>query len=363
MRSRSNRTHHPGFTLIELLVVIAIIAVLIALLLPAVQSAREAARRAQCINNLKQLALAAHHYQESAGGLPGGSYSTFSLGYNFSCFVRMLPYLEQASVYNAVNLSLRGTNVENGTIMGVAISTLMCPTDYAVFQPTPVHLSLLTNDPGWVPQGGTLYQQFCSYAGNAGTWDLPITAYYPSDPTQHANRVACMNGVIYNESFTTLAAITDGTSNTFLFGERDHSILAIPSVASAMAQDINLLGQPAINNFHFWQSGWNVDTLFESWNPPNFYKDPVGIPDSYDSIYLAAATGSLHPGGANFAFGDGSVKFIKDAINSWVLGGGNTPTSIYYSNGAWYFIPGQPVGVFQQLSTRNGGEVVSADAY
>ena len=133
---RQPARRRPGFTLIELLVVIAIIAVLIALLLPAVQAAREAARRAQCTNNLKQLALAANNYESSNGAYPGGSYSNYNGGApnssckfgvvkcdfpeNFSVFVRMLPFTEQAPMYNSVNFSLTSGNFENLTIAGVA---------------------------------------------------------------------------------------------------------------------------------------------------------------------------------------------------------------------------------------------------
>jgi prepilin-type N-terminal cleavage/methylation domain-containing protein len=292
---RPHPRRRPGFTLIELLVVIAIIAILIGLLLPAVQSAREAARRAQCTNNLKQLALAAANYHDINGCLPGGSYSTiFCVGYNFSCYVRMLPQLEQTSTFNAVNLNLNGTSVENATIMGVALNVLMCPSDYAVSQPTPIHLTLLQNDPGWTPPAGqTWYQQFCSYAANAGTWTMPITLCYPTDPGARQNRLACMNGVIYCESAVPVSGITDGTSNTVVFGERAHTMLTVPWVAQAIAKNNSNLSSPAVANYHYWQSGWNVDTMFEAWNPLDFYKLAVGVPDAYDSIYLAASTGSL----------------------------------------------------------------------
>ena len=137
IRQSIDRTHR-GFTLIELLVVIAIIAVLIALLLPAVQSAREAARRAQCTNNLKQLGLAALNYESSNGVLPGGSYTgtlwnppAYSSHYpeSFSVFVRMLPFFEQAPMYNATNFSLNAGAPDNLTIGGVLVASLACPSD------------------------------------------------------------------------------------------------------------------------------------------------------------------------------------------------------------------------------------------
>ena len=133
---RTEPRRRLGFTLIELLVVIAIIAVLIALLLPAVQAAREAARRAQCVNNLKQIGLAANNYESSNLVFPPGAMSqvdpvkgaTYYVT-NFSVFVRMLPFTEQAALYNAVNFSLTQRNVDNITVAGIKLATLSCPSD------------------------------------------------------------------------------------------------------------------------------------------------------------------------------------------------------------------------------------------
>ena len=168
---------HPhrrsAFTLIELLVVIAIIGVLIALLLPAVQSAREAARRAQCTNNLKQLALAANNYESTNGCFPGNSYEApcSSCYQNFSAFVRLLPFTEQQALYNAVNFSLTDYDVPNVTVHGIALSVLSCPSDpwqaQELSKSTP-NASFNMNMGALAAMGGTWYQQFTSYGGQRG---------------------------------------------------------------------------------------------------------------------------------------------------------------------------------------------------
>src|SRR6516165_9648211 len=194
-----NRHKFRAFTLIELLVVIAIIGVLIALLLPAVQAAREAARRAQCVNNLKQLALAAQNYVDGNGCLPGGSYTWVPVPgsnagiENFSVFVRLLPYLEQSPVYNAVNFALTYKHADNVTLAGVGISTLMCPSDpwksVAIY--APFYNAL--------PPGGWI-QQFSSYAGVEGTF----SARYLNVP-QYTGEQDDINGVIFGDSTVRLA--------------------------------------------------------------------------------------------------------------------------------------------------------------
>ena len=376
---RSPSRRRSGFTLIELLVVIAIIGVLIALLLPAVQAAREAARRAQCTNNLKQLALAAANYHDQQGTFPGGSYSgtLFNPPHwstypeNFSCFVRMLPQFEQGAMYNATNFNLCSASAENLTICGVQLNALICPSDTMNSQVLmPASRSSATGvSPGWsfnenypLPAGNWT-QAFTSYGGNAGTFTFGFSNLMM--PTV----LAQFNGVIYNDSSVNIAAITDGTSNTFLFAEHSKGQLLQLDPGYAVSDGS-------------WNSGRWYDSLFATMYPMNlgYGNTSAGLTSAGSAYYDPTCAGSLHPGGANFAFCDGSVRFLKNSINSWTFATGNkdssgdampdgtTYTSVSYSSPysktGYYLATGSAqLGVYQKLSTRNGGEVVSADAY
>ncbi len=371
---RANISRHKGFTLIELLVVIAIIAVLVSLLLPAVQQAREAARRSQCTNNLKQLALAAMNYESASGCLPGGSYSgtTFNppntFAENFSCFVRMMPYLDQGPLYNQVNFNGTSSDPSNIGLCGVQIPTLRCPTD-AQNDPIPFPATRSSSgvSPGWsfnqiypLPAGNWT-QAFSSYAANTGTFTFGYSKLAPTTV------LAQYNGVIYNDSAVKLAQITDGASNTFLFGEHSKNQLFILDPAFAVSDGS-------------WQSGRYYDTLFSTLYPLNngFGNGPYTLVGN--GFYDPTTAGSMHAGGANFAFCDGSVKFISNSINSWSFAAGNVdsfkdsipdnsvfvtvPKSAPFTKSGTYLDTTNTVlGVYQKLSTRNGGEVVGGNDY
>jgi prepilin-type N-terminal cleavage/methylation domain-containing protein/prepilin-type processing-associated H-X9-DG protein len=387
MSQRVRLSDRKGFTLIELLVVIAIIAVLIALLLPAVQAAREAARRASCVNNLKQLGLALANYESGHGIYPygecrenvgpnglGGSYP-FGYFIGSSMFVRMLPYFEQGTLANAYNYSFINWTVQNNTVCWSGINTLWCPSDGSI-------VGLKNLVPGWGWDCTDQYLVYTSYCGNVGTFDRIALRAQVISGSYYQTMLSQANGVFYYIGFptypvqptvqgassirpTTLASITDGTSNTFAFGERAHGKLSKTADADGT---IDFVYNGA------WVDGADEGSYFTSMyyiNPfGKMTSDAKGGPASdynYDQNgdQFSIAASSYHPAGANFGFCDGSVKFIKDTVQSWQLTPPNyQPVNVTFNVSTATFTVGPPgMGVYQALSTRNGGEVISADQY
>jgi prepilin-type N-terminal cleavage/methylation domain-containing protein/prepilin-type processing-associated H-X9-DG protein len=346
-----------GFTLIELLVVIAIIAVLISLLLPAVQSAREAARRAQCVNNLKQLALAAHNYESAnlcfpMGDSVGRDWQTNGLvRQNFGHFVAITQYYEQGAAFNALNCSVMMYEAQNSTVSGVGISILWCPSDGII---NGLRWPGMQGD-GW--DCAPIPMTYSSYAGNLG----PLV-YCWKDPSLSTmqgmfshNGSAAVGGPGLGTTVR-ISSITDGTSNTLIYGEHAHARISQSGDTAGDLYGVN-----------WWTSGDYGDTTFSTMFAPNYFSNSNQADDLYPQMQCrqdnwSMDSGSMHPGGANFALADGSVRFIKNSIQSWnwqkiaFTNGGTGGVSTYNLNGITY-------GVFQALSTRNGGEVISADAY
>jgi len=347
--SSARRATRRGFTLIELLVVIAIIGVLIALLLPAVQQAREAARKMQCTNNLKQIALAAHNYAGTQNVLPQGMclqfpYSVAGLWTSGSMFVPLGQYMEQRPLYDAMNFDWNMYNVVNVTISGIGVSALWCPSDGGVDRVRTLDPSICF-DPLGPNQQMNMY--YTSYAGCAGTW-----WYFSLNP----KKISQSNGLFFIRSAIKYADITDGLSSTIAFGERAHTLLS---------EDDQI-------NWHWWTSGNYGDTMFNTLYPINpFRKLQIGTGGATDNngqggldAYVSSAS-SFHPNGANFAFMDGSVHFLKDSIDTWKYNPATGyPLSVSLdANGFYVVAPGTRFGVYQALSTRKGGEIISADQY
>ncbi len=262
----------PGFTLIELLVVIAIIAVLIGLLLPAVQKVREAANRMKCANNLKQIGLALHNYHDSYNQFPPGEVTTnaarTSANRNWVWSALLLPYVEQTALHTQLQPGIGRVPPATGTD----------PKTPLVLAPIPVYLC--PSDSGPVIN---------NRLGNYGKTNYPIS-----------------KNIGFLDTKTKIADITDGTSNTLLCGER--------------ANPPN--GNPFFHIGAIWASRWatNNSYAFE----PGFMN--VSLPanaltaagaccvSANDRNDIRSSTSSLHPGGAQFVFCDGSVKFIRQTI-------------------------------------------------
>jgi prepilin-type processing-associated H-X9-DG protein len=299
------------------------------------------------------------NYESSNGSYPTGSCGVpdpnkgNSIYENFSVFVRMLPFTEQSPMYNAVNWSLTSRNIDNATIASVNVQILNCPSDQT--QPQPITKgnpgTSWTSDYDWVTTTTSNLQYFTSYGGNQGTF--PGSYYLGSTKT---NFYAQENGVIYNDSNVRIADVVDGTSNTFLFGERSHFLLSKYDPTYA-------------NSDSAWNSPNYYDTFISTLYPPNVGMSNTGIKNF--SYYYAVSAASMHPGGANFAFCDGSVKFIKSTIQSWSYSAGNADTYgdsmpdgvQLQADGSYTVTPGFQFGVYQALSSRKGGEVISADGF
>jgi len=340
-----------GFTLIELLVVIAIIAVLIALLLPAVQAAREAARRAQCVNNLKQIGLGLANYESQTSRYPAGSQrgdDPVTCGWSttgISLFAMILPQIEQQSVYNSINFWF-GSGGGAGTAMPAGITQRTALISQ-------INAYICPSDPGQTPftlsesQNG--YAQ-SSYAGMMGRLDT--IHWYCGCPGANygygcsgSNTWIPNDGMFWYASSVSLASITDGTSNTIFVGEfarfKNDPDKIFNTWSRAEWFGSNYPGASRIQGMS--TSAPKINAKFAttepggSWPPASWLG--TGVPIVRNQATLNDGQfgfRSQHPGGANFLFGDGSVKFLKESIN---------------------------MDTYQALSTRAMGEVISADSY
>jgi prepilin-type N-terminal cleavage/methylation domain-containing protein/prepilin-type processing-associated H-X9-DG protein len=331
-----------GFTLIELLVVIAIIAVLIALLLPAVQAAREAGRRASCVNNLKQIGLGLANYESANGILPMSSILQYAnpatdkdpvFKSYWSVIGRITPFLEQGGLYNQINFAFKSSDVQNTTAAGYRLSVLICPSD--------PNSNVVTSNGFNAPT---------CYNAVMGDWFV----WYKAGPV---NRAPFGPNVA-----KPYAAFTDGLSNSMVFAECQVSHnqfrscdlgpltpTSFPSTQNSPALIAQLAPscQATTKSNTTWANGNIFDSGMTTALTPNtkillpkFGPSPYDL-DTVDEsnggpVYGAITSDSYHPGGVNVLLADGSVKFIKDSVNGLT---------------------------WRAFSTIAGGEVISADSF
>ena len=337
MKTTPKPSLRRGITLIELLVIVTILVVAISLFAPAVQHARGAARRAQCMNNLSNLRLAASNYESTWGGFPMGmNFQRDANGTGMfpssSSFVAILPYLEHSELlYNSVNFQVNIRNAQNFTVSSVALASLWCPSE----GPRPERQLL---PEGAMLDPGPAWMCYSSYAGCVGTW----CQWKPEN-----NKY--INGIFQINELTSLASIKDGTSNTMLFGERVHTSLDKNDALW----------------WHWWTYGNNGDTLLCTLLPMNVLSRRSGLGKAGMSVGYLSGASSMHEGGCEFAFADGSVRFIRNTVDSWPADPATgLPIGISFGPDGSPNLPANThYGVYQALSTRQGSEVIDPNSF
>jgi prepilin-type N-terminal cleavage/methylation domain-containing protein/prepilin-type processing-associated H-X9-DG protein len=334
-----------AFTLVELLVVIAIIGVLVALLLPAIQAAREASRRADCINRLRQIAIAAHNYETARKKIPPhvelprvAGVETTGLGVQ----ARLLPFMEQQSVRNLVDQNAHWRASSNAAALRTPLSFLRCPSGR-----TPELTTMQFN-----PNANEENALRCHYAGNMGArpgpnedgsvgsgcrppgggrdataWDYPESTYTQRSciTRSEGSGGTAINGVIFPVSDIDFGDISDGTTNTIMFGEFSWDAgPQAPWIVGSTSRDGTGRAQQISSAhgvvFNAKTIRWGINSGRKN-QEPDGTEDPALVSDQVNG-YVASTEeclGSNHPGGANVAMSDGSAFFVRDELDVTIL--------------------------------------------